>query len=57
MNQRWHVIDTGGGWYKIVNQADGKVLDSGGQTADGSNVKLWSDVSSPNLRWQIVRTN
>jgi alpha-L-fucosidase len=43
-------------YYKIVNKAVGKVIDSGGATTDGSFAKLWSDVTSDNLRWQIVDT-
>ncbi|MFI7430103.1 alpha-L-fucosidase [Micromonospora sp. NPDC049836] len=42
------------GFVKIVNGTTGLVLDSGGSVGSGSVVKQWSDVSSPNLQWQLV---
>ncbi|WP_262284285.1 beta-L-arabinofuranosidase domain-containing protein [Micromonospora sp. MA102] len=42
------------GYVKIANVTTGLVLDSGGSVGSGSVVKQWSDVSSPNLQWQLV---
>jgi alpha-L-fucosidase len=42
------------GYVKIANVTTGLVLDSGGSVGFGSVVKQWSDVSSPNLQWQLV---
>ncbi|WP_255421174.1 MULTISPECIES: alpha-L-fucosidase [Micromonospora] len=45
---------TPAGYVKIANVTTGLVLDSGGSVGSGSVVKQWSDVSSPNLQWQLV---
>ena len=34
-NQQWTVVPTGS-YYKVINRANGKALDTGGQTADGA---------------------
>jgi alpha-L-fucosidase len=52
-------LATGGGsntkpWMKIANVATGLVLDSGGAVAASSALKQWTDVSSPNLQWQLL---
>src|SRR5947209_3498669 len=42
------------GYYKIVSQTSGMVLDGRGATVAGSNVGQYTDVVSDNLRWQLV---
>jgi hypothetical protein len=37
LNQRWQLIDAGGGYYNIKNTNSGLILDiSGGSTVDGT---------------------
>ncbi|MEE4546615.1 alpha-L-fucosidase [Streptomyces sp. V4-01] len=40
--------------FSLLNVTDGLALDSGGAVADGSNLKQWTPVDSPNLQWQAV---
>jgi alpha-L-fucosidase len=42
------------GWARIANDANGLVLDSGGNVASGSRLKQWSWDGSTNLQWQLV---
>jgi hypothetical protein len=42
--------------YYINNVTSGKVLNSGGSTADGSPVSQWTQEASPNLEWTFVPT-
>ncbi|MFC4532083.1 beta-L-arabinofuranosidase domain-containing protein [Sphaerisporangium dianthi] len=42
------------GWARIANVTTGLVLDSGGNVASGSNLKLWNYDGSTNLQWQLV---
>jgi endoglucanase len=59
-NQQWTIQSLGGGYYKIVNRANGLCLDSGGWTAntDVTNrlgyVEFWGSGSSYNQQWQFV---
>jgi hypothetical protein len=54
VNQQWTIQDLGGGYYKIVNRANGLCLDTGGGTANGSIMQFWSSGSSFNQQWQFV---
>ncbi|GII74137.1 alpha-L-fucosidase [Sphaerisporangium melleum] len=42
------------GYVRITNVASNLALDSGGNVASGSNLKLWTSGSSTNLQWQLV---
>jgi alpha-L-fucosidase len=42
------------GWARIVNDATGLVIDSGGNVASGSRLKQWTWDGSTNLQWQLV---
>jgi hypothetical protein len=54
-NQRWELVDVGGGYYKIKNVKSGKVLDvTGGSTAEGALVVQWTDNGGQNQQWQVV---
>jgi hypothetical protein len=54
-NQRWQLVDVGGGYYKIKNLKSGKVLEvTGGSTTNGALVAQWTDNGGTNQQWQIV---
>ncbi|WHY21386.1 RICIN domain-containing protein [Paenibacillus sp. G2S3] len=54
-NQRWELVDAGGGYYKIKNVKSGKVLDvTGGSTANGALVVQWTENGGDNQQWKIV---
>lgn len=53
--QRWKVVDVGGGYYKLLVQSSGKALEvAGGATNDGANVQQWTDNGQTNQQWQII---
>jgi alpha-L-fucosidase len=41
-------------WARIVNDATGLVIDSGGSVGSGSRLKQWTWDGSTNLQWQLV---
>ncbi|MEV6012237.1 alpha-L-fucosidase [Streptomyces sp. NPDC051976] len=41
-------------YFRLTNVTDGLALDSGGGVPDGSNLKQWTPVDSPNLQWQAI---
>jgi|GEM_PF-2166336 len=44
------------GLYKLVNAGSNKALDvSGGNTADGTNVQIWTDTSGASQQWQVTQ--
>jgi hypothetical protein len=53
-NQQWTIVPTDSGYYKIINRATGKAVDTGGNTAEGSNVESWSQGSSYNQQWKFL---
>ncbi|QGQ96573.1 hypothetical protein EHS13_17655 [Paenibacillus psychroresistens] len=54
-NQRWNLIDAGGGYYTIVNVNSQKLLEiSGSSLTDGGDAIQWSSTSGTNQQWQIV---
>ncbi len=53
-NQQWTIQDIGGGYYIVINRANGLVLDSGGQTANVSSMKFWRWDGHPNLQWAFM---
>ena len=50
-NQKWNIIEVGGGWYKIQNQANGLCLDNYGSTTNGDNIRFYASGSSYNQQW------
>ena len=56
-NQKWSLVDVGGGYFQIVNQNSGKCLDvASGSTANGANVIQYSCGTGTNQQWQWVAT-
>lgn len=54
-NQKWTLVDAGGGWFKIRSVNSGLLLDvSGAVTTDGANVVQYHDVGGLNQQWKIV---
>ena len=53
-NQQWTIQDAGGGYFKIVNRANGLCLDTGGATTDGATMQFWASGSSYNQQWQFT---
>ncbi len=48
------MVYTGAGWFRLVNQATGKVADAANcGTADGTDVRLWSWLSNPCQEWSV----
>ncbi|WP_316756389.1 alpha-L-fucosidase [Streptomyces herbicida] len=41
-------------YFRLINVTDCLALDSGGNVADGSNLKQWTPVDSTNLHWQAI---
>ena len=40
-----------GSYFKVTNRANGKCLDTGGATADGSVMQFWTSGGSNNQQW------
>jgi hypothetical protein len=54
-NQRWTLIDAGGGFFKLKNVATGLCLDvGGGPWPNGDIVQQYPEGSSPNQQWAFV---
>ena len=59
-NQQWTIQSLGGGYYKIINRANGLCLDSGGWTANTDTVnrlgyvEFWGSGGSYNQQWQFI---
>ncbi|RPD45049.1 T9SS C-terminal target domain-containing protein [Hymenobacter sediminis] len=54
-NQKWKLVDAGGGYVRIVNLNSNKSLDiAGPSTADGALVHQWDWASADNQYWQIL---
>ncbi len=58
-NQQWTIQSLGGGYYRIVNRANGLALDSGGFTgntsaATPSYIEFWDVSTTTNQQWQFV---
>lgn len=53
--QKWQLANVGGGYYLLVNQASGNVLDvTGGSAQDGTPIQLWTNLWGLNQQWQII---
>lgn len=56
--QVFDVIDTGGGWYRMINYNSGKAIDvAGGSTADNANVQQWTDNGTGAQRFAAVKVS
>ncbi len=54
-NQRWQIVDCGGGWFKLVAKVTSKCLDVNGAASwDGANVQQWNDNSTDAQRWAFI---
>ncbi|MBX0289260.1 RICIN domain-containing protein [Hymenobacter sp. HSC-4F20] len=54
-NQKWKLVDAGGGYVRIVNQNSNKSLDIvGPSTTNGALIHQWDWASADNQYWQIV---
>jgi hypothetical protein len=53
-NQEWTIVQTDSGYYKIINRATGKCVDTGGATGDGDNVENWNNNASYNQQWKFL---
>jgi Ricin-type beta-trefoil lectin domain-like len=50
----WTFADAGGGYFRIVSNFDGKVVDIAGvSTADEARATQWDDVSGANQQWRL----
>lgn len=57
VNQRWQLVSSGDGYYRIRSQHSGKVLDvSGRSLADGGPVIQWTDTNGTNQQWRLQDT-
>ena len=55
-NQRWRLVDAGGGYYKIVAVHSGKCLDVTGASKDnGANVIQWNCHGGSNQLWRLTQ--
>jgi hypothetical protein len=55
-NQRWDVIDLGGGQFSIISQGSNKALDiARGSDRDGANVQQFRWHGGDNQRWYLQR--
>ena len=47
-NQQWTIqaVSESPGWFRLINRANGKALDTGGATNDGGVMEFWSSGSS-----------
>lgn len=53
-DSRWKLEPTGDGYYYIVVQHSGKVLDvADGNTEDGAKIIQWSETGSDNQKWKL----
>jgi mannan endo-1,4-beta-mannosidase len=55
-NQQWTVQPVSGspGYFRIINRANGKALDTGGAGQDGAIMEFWGVGSTFNQQWQFV---
>ena len=54
-NQRWYVVDCGGGYVKIINKHSGKAIDiSNNATANGTPVQQWDDLGVDAQRFRLM---
>jgi alpha-L-fucosidase len=53
--QRWDLVSTGDGYYKVRNVATGKLMEVAGRSRNnGGNVAQWQDDSVPQQHWAIT---
>lgn len=56
-NQKWVLVPTGDGYYKVRSVAGGRLMEVAGLSrADGGTVGIWSDDSVPQQHWAVTPT-
>jgi hypothetical protein len=53
-NQQWTIQDAGGGYYRVINRANGLCLDTGGATTNGATMQLVTSNTSSTQQWQFT---
>ncbi|MEE3921092.1 RICIN domain-containing protein [Micromonospora sp. BRA006-A] len=54
-NQQWRFLDSGGGFYRLLNRHPGKVLDNAGwSTSDGTDIVQWTDRNTANQQFRLA---
>ena len=54
-NQRWYVVDCGGGYVKIINKHSGLAVDINyNYTANGTPIQQWDDIGSEAQRFRLI---
>ena len=54
----WYMIDTGDGWYSIINQASGLALDvENGIASSGTNIRQHTYNGSDAQKWRFVHVH
>lgn len=54
-NQKWHIVPTGDGYYKILSSLSGKALCvKDASNTDGAKIVQWSYGSALNDQWEIL---
>ncbi|WP_229872622.1 RICIN domain-containing protein, partial [Promicromonospora soli] len=53
---QFRVVDTDGGYVKLINRSSGKALDLWGwSTADGARISQYTDSGGANQQWQLTK--
>ncbi|MEK7952547.1 LamG-like jellyroll fold domain-containing protein [Luteolibacter soli] len=53
--QKWTATHVGGGYWKFLNVASGKALETGGLSNDpGANIMVWDDLGHDYQQWRVV---
>ena len=53
-NQKWQIVDAGGGYKKLQVKSSGKYADNQGSTAQGAYIVQWSSSTSNNQQWTMT---
>ncbi|MCL2762802.1 MAG: RICIN domain-containing protein [Treponema sp.] len=57
-NQRWHIVDAGGGFISFRNDLTGMFLDvPGNKTGNGHKLQQWTGNGTPNQQFKLVKVN
>jgi len=58
VTQQWHLIDAGGGYYRLRNKNSDKMLDvPASSTTDGTVLDQWSDINGNNEQFQLKQSS
>ncbi|MFE9425994.1 RICIN domain-containing protein [Kitasatospora sp. NPDC006697] len=56
-NQKWTIVRSDDGYYKVRNVNSGTLLEIGGLSrADGAHADIWGDADAPQQQWAITPT-